>query len=122
MRKAARFATLAGAFGSEVFFFGASESTPLLLRIILAGWVFFPFFAAAAIDLVVSKNWVPWVRSTLFGVMLAIAVASLTVYGADLRPAGASAGFLFVAVPAASLGLLAGMLLLATLVSGRQSS
>ena len=110
MRPAARFATIAGAVGS-----GASQTTPLLLRLILAGWVLFPFVAGVAIDLI-SKEWAAWVRSTLYGVMLAIAAGSLTIYYLDLRPAGAAAGFLFVAVPAISVGLLVAMLAVAAFV------
>jgi hypothetical protein len=100
MKTAARIAAVLGAAGSAAFYLRASQSTPPLLRVILLLWVLLPFVGART----GSKRW-----GGLFdGAVLVVTLISLVFYGADLRPTGAPAGFLFVCVPLASWVLLGG--------------
>lgn len=120
-RAAALLALVGGAAGTVGLFLRAGQRTPRSLLAIMAIWVLSPFVALVWAH-VVSKRWSVLTRETLFGVMLVVALGSLALYGADaLWPRKAQAGFVFVAVPPASCLLIAIVLPLTALISGRRS-
>ena len=68
---------------------------------LFAGWVLAPFIGLAVADRV-STRWSALTRTTLYGVMLVVTLASVAIYGAVVwRPAGTPA-FTFLVVPLAS--------------------
>ena len=79
---AALAAVLVGAVGTAGLFLRATQHTPRLLLLIMAVWVFSPFAALVWAD-AASRRWPALIRTTLNGVMLFVALASLAVYGAD---------------------------------------
>jgi ABC-type Mn2+/Zn2+ transport system permease subunit len=86
----------------------------------MAIWVFSPFVALLWAN-IVSKGWSVMTRATLHGVMLAVALGSLAVYGADaVWPRKSQAAFVFVAVPPVSW-LLITIVPMAACISGRMS-
>jgi len=87
----------------------------------MAIWVLSPFIALVLAN-VVSKRWSSLTRATLYGVMLAVTLGSLAIYGDDAtghrRP---QAAFVFVLVPPASWLLIAIAVPIAAFISGRLS-
>jgi len=69
-----------------------------------------------------SKRWSVLTRATLYVVMLVITFGSLGIYGAlAFGPLRAKTGFVFLVVPAASWLLIAIVVAIAALISGRLS-
>jgi hypothetical protein len=66
----------------------------------MAIWVLSPFIALVLAN-VVSKRGSSLTRATLYGVMLAVALGSLAIYGDDAHRRAQTA-FVFVLVPPAS--------------------
>jgi ABC-type transport system involved in multi-copper enzyme maturation permease subunit len=92
-----------------------------LLIIIFALWVLSPF-AALILACVVSKRWSALTRATLYVVMLVITLGVLAIYSAfALGYIRAKTGFVFLVVPAASWLLIAIVVPIAALISGRLS-
>jgi hypothetical protein len=121
LRAAGLIAVLAGAVGSVGLMLRAGQRTPRLLLVIFFFWVLSPFVALVWAD-VVSKRWSALTRATLYGVMLVVALGSLAIYGNDaLRPRKAQPAFVFVLVPPASWLLIAIVVPVAALISGRRS-
>ena len=121
LRAAALIAVLAGAGGSLGLMLRAGERSPRLLLVIFTIWVLSPFVALILAE-VVSKRWSVVTRATLYSVMLVVALGSLAIYGHDaLRPRRAQAAFVYVAVPPASWLLIAIVVPIAALLSGRRS-
>jgi len=121
LRPAALVAALAGVAGSLGLLFHASRSRPPLLMVLFVIWVSSPFLAAviASVD---SKRWSVLTQATLYVAMLVIALASLAVYGNDaLRPRRAQAAFVYIVVPLVSWLLIAIVLPIAAIISGRRS-
>ena len=122
LRGAALIAVLAGAAGSVALMLRAGHRNPSRLLIVLfALWVLSPFMALLWAN-VVSKRWSALTRVTLYVVMLVLPLASLAIYGAlafgFLR---AKIGFVFLVVPAASWLLIAVVIPLVAVMSGRES-
>ena len=121
LRAAALMAVVVGAAGSLGLFLRAGQRTPRLLLVLMAIWVFSPFVVLVWAN-VVSKRWSVLTRATLYSVMLVVALGSLAIYGNDaLRPRKAQAAFVYVAVPPASWLLMAIVVPIAAIISGRRS-
>jgi hypothetical protein len=122
LRGAALIAVLAGAGGLFGLMLRAGRrSDSRFLLALFAIWVLSPFVALVLAN-VVSKGWSVLTRSTLHTVMLVLSLGSWAIYGVDaLRPPRAKAAFVFVVVPLASWLLIATLVPIAALISGRQS-
>ncbi len=122
LRAAALIAALAGAAGSIGLMLLAGHRNPsLLLIVVFALWVLSPFMALVWAN-VVSRSWAVLTRATLYVVMLVISFGSLAIYGAlAFGPLRAKTGFVFLVVPAASWLLIAIVIPIAALISGRLS-
>ena len=92
-----------------------------LLLLIMAIWVLAPFIALL-LAFWLSKRWSVLTRTTLYSVMLVVALGSLAIYSTDaLWPFKAQAAFVYVVVPPTSWLLMAISIPLAALISGRRS-
>ena len=121
LRATALIAVLAGAAGSVGLLLRAGHRSPRLLLVLFAIWVLSPFMALVLAD-AVSKRWSALTRATLYGVALVLPLGSLAIYGHDaLSPPKAQAAFVFVVVPLASWLLIAIVVPMAALISGRLS-
>ncbi|MDQ2920296.1 MAG: hypothetical protein M3R52_01585 [Acidobacteriota bacterium] len=121
LRAAALIAVVAGAAGSVGLLLRAGRRTPRLLLVLFFFWVLSPFVALVLAH-VVSKRWSVLTRATLYSVMLVVTLGSLAIYGDDaLRPRKAQAAFWYVLVPPASWLLMAIVVPIAALISGRLS-
>jgi hypothetical protein len=122
LRAAALIGLFAGAVGSLGFMLHAGHRNPSrLLMFVFAIWVLAPFAALAAASMV-SQGWSALTRTTLYSVMLVVALLSLAIYGTvALGPPRAQTAFVFIVVPPASWLLMAIVLPSAALISGRLS-
>ncbi len=121
LRAAALIAVLVGAVGSVGLLLRAGQRTPRLLLVLFFFWVLSPFVALVLAH-AVSKRWSVLTRATLYNVMLVVTLGSLAIYGYDaLRPRKAQAAFWYVLVPPASWLLIAIVVPIAALISGRRS-
>ena len=92
-----------------------------LLTLIIGIWVLTPFIVLA-LAYAASKRWPVHTRATLYTVMLMAALGSLAVYGADaVNPPVAQRAFVFVVVPPVSCLLMAIVIPILSLISGRLS-
>jgi hypothetical protein len=123
LRAAGLIAVMAGAVGSVGLMHHAGRrNDSRILLVLFTLWVLSPFAALLLAD-VVSKRWAVLTRATLYSVMLVVALASWAIYGdAALGPPRAKTAFVFVVVPPASWLLIAIVVLIAALISGRVSS
>jgi hypothetical protein len=122
LRTAALIALPAGAAGSVALLLWAGRrNNSILLMVLFTLWVLSPY-AALLVASVISKRWSALTRTTLYSLMLVVALGSLAIYGGDaLGPPRAKAAFFFVVVPPASWLLIAIALPIAARVSGRIS-
>jgi hypothetical protein len=119
LRAAALIAVVVGAASSAGLLLRAGQRTPRLLLVLMAIWVLSPFIALVLAN-VVSKRWSSLTRVTLYGVMLAVTLGSLAIYGDDaMGRRRAQAAFVFVLVPTASWLLIAIAVPIAAFISGR---
>ena len=119
LRVAALIAVLVGAGGSVGSMLRAGRSSDeRLLVILIAGWVFAPF-AALVFAHVVAWRWSVPTRATLYCLMLALTLGSLAIYVGDAF--GPPTTAFYVGVPIASWLLIALVLPIAALISGRRS-
>ena len=122
LRAAAAIALLVGAVGSVGLMLRAGHRNPSRLLIILfTFWVLSPFMVLVLAN-AVSKRWSVLNRATLYVVMLVVTFGSLAIYGAlAFGPLRAKTGFVFLVVPAASWLLMAIVVAIAAVISGRLS-
>ncbi len=123
LRAAALIAVLAGAAGSVGLMLHAGHriNSPGILRVLFALWVLSPFVVLVLAN-VVSKRWSLLTRATLYSLMLVLTLGSLAIYGdVALGPPRAKTAFAFVVVPPASWLLIAILVPIAALISGRLS-
>jgi hypothetical protein len=101
MRTAARIALPVGAAGSLGFMlFAGRHNSSRLLLVIFALWVLSPYAALAWATTVSGPR--P-VRTSLYGLILVIAIVSLAIYGyVALGPPGTKAAPVFVVIPPVS--------------------
>jgi len=120
MRRA-NIAALVAAVGSAAFLLRSGQRPSWLLLAIMMVWVVAPF-AALLLAETVSKRWPSPVRTTLYSLMLLLAVGSLIAYAVDAwRPGKAQAAFVFVMAPLVSWVVIAITVPIAALVARRQS-
>jgi hypothetical protein len=124
LRTVALVALGAGGLGSVALLLqmGTRNSSLPLVVALFSIWVLSPFIALL-FAILRSKQWPDMVRSTLYGITIAAAVASLLIYTRviDLKPATSANTFLFVAVPPATWVAIVMSLLVATLAARSQS-
>ena len=122
LRAAALIAVLAGAVGSVGLMLHAGRrNNSRILLVLFALWVLSPFVALVLAN-VVSKRWSVHTRATLYSVMLILTLGSLAIYGdVALGPPRPKTAFVFVVVPPASWLLIAIVVPIAALISGRRS-
>ncbi len=121
LRAVAMIAVVAGAVGSLGLMLRAGRGTPRLLLFLFVIWVFSPFAAVVLADRV-SKRWSVVTRAALYSVTLVLTLGSLAVYGDIVpRPPGTRPAFVFLVVPLASWLLMAIVVPIAALMSGRLS-
>lgn len=120
---AALVATAAAAAGSVAMTMYAGRQNPSrLLVAAFVVWVVSPFVALSVAHGAV-KRWAIPIRAVLYVVMLALALASLALYGARLLwPPRAQAAFVFVVLPPASWAFAAIVLAAAAQVRRWKSS
>ena len=123
LRTVALIAAAGGGAGSVAFLLqaGRRNSALILLVVLFSIWVLSPFIALLW-AIVRSERFTEAVRSTLYGLTIALALVSLAIYSRviDLKPAGSPNTFLFVAVPPASWVIIAGVMSIAALRSRKQ--
>ena len=108
-----------GAMGSLSLLFTASRSRPPVLMAIFVVWVLAPFLGLLLADRC-SRSWPVPVRATLYGMMLAMSLGALAIYGFDaMWPRQQQAAFVYVAFPPASCLLSVVSLGLAAVLSRR---
>jgi hypothetical protein len=122
LRPVALTALLVGAVGSVGLMLRAGRhNNSRLLLVLFTLWVLSPFMALTWAN-VVSKRWPVLTRRALYSVMLVVVLASLAIYGdVALGPPRAKTAAVFVVVPPASWLLIAVIITLAGLASGRLS-
>jgi len=122
LRAAALTAVLAGAVCSVgLMLYAGRRNNSRLLLVLFALWVLSPFVVLVFAN-VVLKRWPVLTRATLYSLMLVLTVGSLAAYGVvALGPPRAKAAFVFVVVPPASWLLIAIVVSIAALISGRRS-
>ena len=122
LRAVALIAVVAGAVGSVGLMLWVGHRNPSrLLLVLFALWVLSPFIALVLANMV-SKRWSVLTRAALYTVMLVLAVGSLAIYGdVALGPPRTKTAFVFVVVPPASWLLIAIVVPIAALISGRPS-
>ncbi len=101
---AALTALAAGAVGSVGFTLhaGLRVGSPLLLLVLFAGWVVFPFLVFS-VGYLLSKRGSGFIRLVYCGAVLAASLASLIVYGAAALGPGRPKTAVFVLVAPMSL-------------------
>ena len=110
-------AALAGGVGSLGLLLRAGRTAPLVVIMLMAIWVLSPFIVLLAVR-AVARRWPPLTRTTLAGITILLAVASVAIYANDgLRPEGKPPAFLFVLVPPLSWALIAASVAIASLVA-----
>jgi len=122
LRGAALIVALAGAVASFglMLHVGRGQRSLILIGLFTV-WELSPFVALVCAH-VVSKHWAGFTRSTLYGVMLVLTLGSLAIYGnVALEPPRPQPAFVFLVVPLASWLLIAIVLPIAALISGRLS-
>ena len=121
MRRTGWAALAVGATFSIIMLLRASEHTPPFLLVLFIGWVLAPFIGLGAAD-VVAARWSAVTRATLHGLMLAITLGSLAMYGGMIpMPRSSRPAALFLMVPLASWLLMPVAVLVAAFIARRMS-
>jgi len=117
LRHAARIAIGAGAAGAMILMLRAGRAAPHFLLVLFAGWILAPFLVLLWAS-VAADRWSSLTRAALHGLTLAITVVSLALYAfAAFRPPPSRPAAVFVAVPPASLMIMAVVVGMAALIS-----
>ena len=124
LRTAALIAAAVGGAGSVNFLLqaGRRNSELILLMVGFSIWVLSPFLVLAW-AILKSDRFTERVRSTLYGLTIVLALASLAIYSRliDVKPAGSPNTFLFVAGPPVSWAVIVLVMSMAFLASRRQA-
>jgi hypothetical protein len=122
LRAAALIAVIGGAVGSFGLMLQAGRRQRSLILIgLFTIWELSPFVALVC-AYVVSKHWSVLTRATLYSVMLVLTLGSLAIYGdVAFGPPRPKPAFVFLVVPLASWLLIAIVVPIAGLISGRRS-
>lgn len=121
LHTAARVAAVIGAVGSVALtlYAGRSNNLPFLM-VLMAGWVFAPFFGFALASKV-SARWSPAARTALDVGIVVIAVAALGIYARDALQLPPRRAGVYVLVPIVSWLLLLGIAAAGFVSRGRDS-
>lgn len=120
MRAAAMIVTVTGAIGSVGFVLrvGEHNDSQWLIALFVI-WVLSPF-AAFVLAYMASPRWATLTRTTLYILMLVLPLVSITLYGdVALGPPRPQPAFRFLVVPGSSWLLIATLLPIAALLSGK---
>jgi len=122
LRTAAMIAVLVGAGGSiSLMFRVGRRNNSQILMVLFGMWVLSPFLVLLLATLV-SKHWSVVTGTTLYSLMLVLTLGSLAIYGdVAFGPPRAKPAFVFLVVPVASWLLIAIVLPIASVISGRLS-
>jgi hypothetical protein len=122
LRGAALIVVLAGAGGAlGLMLHAGRRNDSRILLVLFAIWDLSPFMALVFAG-VISKRWPVLTRAALYSVMLVLTLGSLAIYGdVALGPPRAKTAFVFLVVPLASWLLIAIVVPIAALISGRPS-
>ena len=122
LRGTALLSVLVGAVGSlGLMLYAGRHQNSLILIVLFTLWELSPFVALVWAH-VVSKHWLILNQVLLSGVMLVLSLGSLTLYGyVSLGPPRPRPAFVFLVVPLGSWLLIAIVLSLSALLSGRRS-
>ena len=122
-RATALVAAAVGGAGSVAYLLqaGSRNSSLILLVVLFSLWVLSPFIALVW-AILRAERFTETVRSTLYGLTIVIALASLAIYGRviDLKPDDSPNTFLFVAVPPVSWVCIVIVMSIAALKSRKQ--
>ncbi len=121
LRTASLICAVVGAIGSVGSVLRVGEGAPGVLLVLFVGWVLTPFFALVLANLV-GKRWTVLTRTTIYCITLAVALASLAIYGYVVfwpRPKTPTA--LFLLFPLGSLVASAVAVAIAGLISRRRN-
>jgi len=104
LRAVSLIATFAGAVGSiALTLYAISRNPSVLLMLLFVVWVLAPF-AVLLLAHWFSRPWSSLARLTVDGLMIALPLVSLLIYGHRvLRPPKSTGAFVFVAVPPLSV-------------------
>lgn len=122
MRSASLIAVVVGAVGSVGFMLYVGRRNPSRLLILLfIIWVLSPFVALVLAN-VVSKHWAALIRAALYSMMVILTLVSTVIYGyVALGPPRPQPAFWFLVVPFVSWLLIAIVVPIAALISGKLS-
>ena len=122
LRGVAFTAVVAGAVGSlGITLWVGRHNRSLVLMVLFAVWVLSPFMALLWAGMA-SQRWAVMTRTTLHSLMLVLTLSSLALYGdVVLRPPRSTPAARFLLVPLGSRLLMAIVVPLAALISGRRS-
>jgi hypothetical protein len=124
LRPVALIAAAVGGAGSVAFLLqaGRRNSSLILLVVLFSIWVLSPFLALLW-GILRADRFAETVRSTLYGLTVVVALASLAIYSRviDLKPAGSPNTFLFVAVPPLSWVIIVAVMAAAFLAARRRT-
>jgi hypothetical protein len=122
LRAAAMIVVPAGAVGAvSLTLYAGRHNNSRLLMFIFALWVLSPSLAFLLANMV-WKRWSVHTRATLDSVMLVLTLGTLAIYGdVALGPPRAQTAFVFVVVPPASWLIIASVVAIAALRSGRRA-
>ena len=123
LRTAALIAAVAGAAGSTGLMLRVGHRNNSRMLLLLFGiWVLSPFMSVVLATLV-SRRWSVLTRTTLYGGMLVLTAGSLAIYGdVAFGPPRAKPASVFLVVPLASWLVVAVVVAIAAMISGRLSS
>jgi hypothetical protein len=121
LRRAAVVAVVTGSAGSIALMLIVGHRNPSrILLALFAIWVLSPFVALALANLV-SKRWSVVTRGTLHSMMLILTVGSLAIYVIVSSTRPAKPAFAFLIVPLVSWVLIATVIPIVALISGRKT-
>ena len=103
-----------GAAGSFAFLWRAGQGTPRFVFMLMSVWTLAPFAALLVAHSVPSPR-LRRRQRMLSVVTLLVVIASLAAYGLNIKPADASAWYLFVMIPLVSMAVVAAALVAAAL-------
>lgn len=116
---AGRALTVAGALASVALtLWVGRRGSSLILMVLFVGWVLLPFVGLLLADSM-AVRWSRSTRTTLYVVMLVVAVASMAAYGAVAVRQPAQPAFMFLLVPLCSWVLMVIAIGIAAFVAGR---
>lgn len=103
LRRVALLAVLLGSLGSVGLMIAVGVRPPLLVLLLMTGWVLGPFLVLG-VAIGVATRWSAATRTTLYWMTLGITLVSLAVYASVvLRPPTSKPAFCFVLTPPLTL-------------------